>query len=98
MKRQITKLRCIMPYVKAYSFGKCKVLVGEEPEVGWHLSISHPVRYPNWEEIRDARYEFCPDNITMAMFLPPKAEWVNIHNNCFHLYEYKETGGNKNDL
>ena len=87
-----------MPYVKAYSFGKCKVLVGEEPEVGWHLSISHPVRYPNWEEIRDARYEFCPDNITMAMFLPPKAEWVNIHNNCFHLYEYKETGGNKNDL
>jgi hypothetical protein len=58
-----------------------------------HLSISHrrddlsPGRYPTWDEIVDARYRFCPDNMTMAMLLPPKAEYVNIHSTTFHLWQ-----------
>lgn len=53
----------------------------------WHLSISHPMRYPKWDEITDARYTLVPDHVTMAMILPPRAEYVNIHKNCFHLHE-----------
>jgi hypothetical protein len=53
----------------------------------WHLSISHPHRYPDWDTIADARYSLMPDEITVAMFLPPRAEYVNLHKNCFHLHE-----------
>ena len=63
-----------------------------------HMSISHrrdsrsgpvPGRNPRWEEIRDARYLFCPDEMTMAMLLPPKAEYVNVHETTFHLWEVR---------
>lgn len=81
------------PYCKAYKFGRCNVLVGKEPINGtdnplkWHLSISHHKSLPTWNELKEARYYFIPDNVTMAMILPPKSEYVNIHEYCFHLYE-----------
>lgn len=62
-----------------------------------HMSISHrlrdlsPGRYPSWNEIREARYRFCPDDVTMAMLLPPKAEYVNLHPTAFHLWEWPDT-------
>ena len=37
---------------------------------GWHLSISTPSRNPTWEEIKQARYDLCPHDVTMAMILP----------------------------
>ena len=64
-----------------------RVIVAWEAGHGWHLSISHPSRYPTWEEIRDARYELLPDACTMGMLLPPKGEYVNLHPNCFHLHQ-----------
>ncbi len=67
------------------------VIVSQEP-AGWHLSISHADRYPTWDELRDARYLFLPDGITMAQILPPAAEYVNVHPNCFHLYELEPAG------
>ena len=56
----------------------------------WHLSISHPNRHPIWEEIAEARYDLLPDNVTMAMVLPPRGEYVNVHKHCFHLHELHE--------
>jgi len=61
------------------------VLVAQDPL--WHLSISHPHRYPDWSEIHAARYQLVPDEVTMAMILPPKASYINVHPNCFHLHE-----------
>lgn len=69
------------------SVERLRVIVAWHPGQGWHLSISHPTRYPVWDEIRDARYDLLPDACTMAMMLPPKAEYVAIHPNCFHLHE-----------
>lgn len=66
------------------------ILVGQEPGVGWHLSISHPKRYPTWDEISEARYKLVPNEVTMAMFLPPREQFVNVHKNCFHLFQTKE--------
>lgn len=82
----------IRGYQKEVADGHLSVFVGPEPD-GFHLSISHrrnedlaPGRYPSWDEIVQARYEFCPPQMTMAMFLPPKEEYVNIHETTFHLW------------
>lgn len=79
---------------KQVSDGHLTVFVGKEPD-GWHLSISHrtnhhpprPGRNPRWNEIKEARYLFCPLTITMAMLLPPPEEFVNLHATTFHLWE-----------
>lgn len=53
----------------------------------WHVSVSHPSRYPTWDEMASARERFTPDHVTMAMVLPPRSEYVNLHNTCLHLWE-----------
>jgi hypothetical protein len=76
---------------KCYKFGACHVLVSDsEPGTGWHLSISCPHRLPTWDELKAARYRFLPKDKTFAMLLPPAEEYVNLHEFCFHLYEFKE--------
>lgn len=57
------------------------------PEMEWHLSVSHPNRYPTWDEIKALRYAILPDSLTFGILLPPKAEYVNNHKNCFHLMQ-----------
>jgi hypothetical protein len=66
--------------------GPCRVLVGVE-DGRWHLSISHPNRYPTWDEIREARYQLCPGEIDVVMYLPKVGEYINIHPHCFHLWQ-----------
>ena len=39
--------------------------------------------WAEWDEVCGIRAIGDP----MAMLLPPKSQWVNIHNNCFHLHE-----------
>lgn len=55
-----------------------------------HLSVSHRTRYPTWDEIKEVRYALLPDGKTFAILLPPKAQYVNLHPNCFHLHEVPE--------
>lgn len=79
--------------------GHLSVFAGTEAD-GFHLSISHrlsdgtarPGRYPTWDEIHDARYRFCPLDVTMAMLLPPQNEYVNHHPTTFHLWELPQKG------
>ncbi len=83
--------KTLEPGARAFQLGECLIFVGRYPETGrWHLSISHPERYPTWDEIKTARYQLVPNNVTMAMLLPPKERYVNIHPNCFHLWEIRE--------
>jgi len=74
---------------KAYSLGNCTIFYTID-ENRHHLSISNPNRYPTWEEISFIRYALIPDEIPMAMVLPPKEKYVNLHKNCFHLWEIKD--------
>ena len=73
---------------------------GKNDEMKWHLSMSHrsnhllsvlgkpnPGRLPMWEEIKEARYRFCPDDVYMAQILPPKSEYINLHPTTIHLHE-----------
>lgn len=56
----------------------------------WHLSVSHPQRYPTWDEIKEIRYALLPDSKTFAILFPPMAQYVNVHPRCFHLHEVPE--------
>lgn len=83
--------------------GHLTVFAGREPDPSfsrpmWHLSISHrtnahpplPGRYPHWDEIVEARYRFIPNETRVAMLLPPREEWVSVHDTTFHLWEISD--------
>jgi len=79
-----------VPHGRAWiSNTNCSIFVSMDAD-RWHLSIAHPGRYPTWSEIHHARYEFIPDEIYMCMILPPKQFYINLHKNCFHLWEFQE--------
>lgn len=93
---EIPRVPGLHPSTKAWIKGGNRVLIAQEPRHGndrlmWHLSISREDRYPGWDEIKDARYALLPLGLTFAMLLPPPGEYVNIHRNCFHLWEYDDT-------
>jgi hypothetical protein len=75
---------------KAYTKGNLQLLYSpmEQHSDGlWkHASISHPQRYPYWDEILDVRYTFFSENDEVMQVLPPKREYVNVAKNCFHLW------------
>lgn len=52
-----------------------------------------PGRLPTWEEIHDARYDLVPDDVTMAMILPPAVEYVNLHPTTMHLHQITGDSG-----
>lgn len=74
------------PGSRAFVSSGCRIIVSQQ-KAGWHLSISHAKRLPTWEEVRDARYALIPDEATMALLLPPMAEYVNVHEFCLQMYE-----------
>jgi hypothetical protein len=85
---------------ECYVMGECSVIVAREPDTDgyyrWHLSVAHPSRYPSWDEIKTARYSLSElkDVPVMAQLLPLLAsddEWVNAHDNCFHLHEIHQS-------
>jgi hypothetical protein len=83
--------------LRCFALGDCRIMVAQEPlgpvgELRWHLSISHPTRYPTWDEIKTARYELTPPKANMVMALPPVDEYVNVEaqDNVFHLHQIAE--------
>ncbi len=50
-----------------------------------HLSLSHATRVPTWGEMRVAKEQFLGDREAYSI-LPPRARYVNIHNNVLHLF------------
>lgn len=52
-----------------------------------HVSIAHNARYPNWQEILAVRAWAFSEETEVVMVLARASEYVNIHQNCFHLWE-----------
>jgi len=75
---------------KAYTKGNLQLLFSPAEhhlhELWKHASISHPRRYPFWEEILDVRYSFFDKDDEVVQILPPKNEYINVSKNCFHLW------------
>jgi hypothetical protein len=74
---------------KVYRMGQCLIIVSPplNDEWGWHLSISHPTRYPTWDEVAKARYALLPLDKEYEMPLPSPDEYISIHPNCFQVHE-----------
>ncbi len=70
----------------SFKMGRCIVIVSKD-NGKWHLSISCKNNQPSYKEIKEARYRFLPDDITVAQIFPPKSEFVNLHPYCHHLWE-----------
>lgn len=85
--------------VRAYKNGPIRIIISEDtgPVFGvmrkcLHLSISHPNRYPTWDEILDARNTLMPSDRDGYMIMPKKGLYVNVHPNCFHVWMPFEAG------
>lgn len=52
-----------------------------------HVSIAHNSRYPTWDEILAVRAWAFPDDVEVVMVLARASDYVNVHQNCFHLWE-----------
>ncbi len=90
-QRQI--LTMLQPGTRIFRMGRCKIFLSPPFEdKGWHMSISVDDRYPTWDEVAKAWYELVPDSGGRigAMILPPKSEYVNIHNFCFQVHELSD--------
>lgn len=64
------------------NFGTNRLPVGQYK----HTSISCKNRYPTWEELKEIKELLHGDKFVMQI-LPPKIAYVNVHENCFHLWE-----------
>ena len=78
------------PVLVLFGPSKLKILVGVEPcqdrGIGLHWSMSHPGRYPTWDEIMDARDALFGPERVFQQELAKRSEWVNLHSNCFHFW------------
>lgn len=90
-----TRSRAPIPGGTAYDGTGGLLAIVSREDGRWHVSVSHPKRYPTWDEMASARERFTPDEVTMAMLLPPRGEYVNLHSTCLHLWELvpPEAGG-----
>lgn len=77
--------------VKIYNMDTgCTVFYCVEKDGKEHVSISHRKRLPNWNEVKYVRYELMKPDVKVAQILPPKSEYVDVHTNCFHLWELSD--------
>lgn len=56
----------------------------------WHLT-AHSNHALGYFEMKEIRYKFLPDAIDVAQIFPPREEFVNIDETCFHLFEVRRT-------
>jgi hypothetical protein len=80
-------------HAERWTLGDCTIMIAREPmnhEYRWHLSIAHPLRYPTWDEIKAACCGIeAVNGVMLAQVMTPGdgSPWVNVHENCMHLYE-----------
>ena len=78
------------PGTKKYTRGSLIIMVSPPyKDQGWHMSISNRSRLPSWIDVRDAWYGLVPGANEMEghLVLPRKAEYINLHNFCLHVYQ-----------
>lgn len=89
---QVEELEFGVPGARAFKMGQCKVILSQDMGL-WHISVSHPKRYPSWDEVKAARYQLIPDDVTMAMILPPPEYYVNTHENTLQMWQVDDPRG-----
>lgn len=73
----------VVDNVIAYNqFGTTKMPKGKYK----HTSVSHPSRYPTWDELSEIK-RLVHGDVLVVQVLPPRSHYTNVHKNCFHLWE-----------
>ena len=75
---------------RAFTKGRLRVIVGQELQGRWHMSISHPFRLPTWDEIGEARDALLPAELHFCIPHPPREFWMNLHPFCLHMWELRD--------
>ena len=57
-----------------------------------HISVSRSDRFPTWEELLKAKEYFIGD-VDAMMVMPSRKDYVNLHKNCFHIWQTPEKWG-----
>jgi hypothetical protein len=70
----------------SYMSGRLAIIISIDAGA-WHLSVSRADGLPSYNEMKQVRYQFLPDNIYMAEIFPPKDEFVNLHPFVRHLWQ-----------
>lgn len=76
--------------VEVYSMDTGCIVIYSVENGREHVSVAHPKRYPNWNELTFVRYKIMKKDVRVAQILPPRDEYINAHENCFHLWEMNE--------
>ena len=63
----------------------CSILPYSDGKEWVHLSVARRTRLPTWEELKQVKEVILGDRWCAQIF-PPKAEYVNTHPYCLHLY------------
>jgi hypothetical protein len=51
-----------------------------------HVSLSRAERIPSWDDLKDVRETFIPDDLVALQVFPPPDEYVNINPHVLHLW------------
>lgn len=76
-------------FVKLTDSGTCTV-VWSDSEDGWeHVSVSpkKPHKIPSWNDMCQLKDIFFKDDEEVLQLHPKKSEYVNIAENCLHLWK-----------
>ena len=57
----------------------------------WHISLQHRLRVPTWNELAEAAHALRP-GVPFVIGVPPKSQWINVHERVLHLFELKDQG------
>lgn len=60
-----------------------------DPLPRWHISVSHRDRVPSWEELAAAAHALRP-GVPLAVGVPPRSWWINVHPHVLHLWELRD--------
>jgi hypothetical protein len=55
-----------------------------------HVSVSRQDRLPSWDELVAVKELFIGAEREAVQFLPPRSQWVNMHDNCLHIWHSLE--------
>lgn len=85
------KFRPFIPKFGWNKDGKFRILITNDDGM-LHLSMSHEDgrTFPTWDEMKAVRYKWLPPDKTFGILFPPAENYVNVAENCFHLWEIKD--------
>lgn len=66
---------------------RCVLRVIASDKLGWeHVSVSYPDRTPSWDAMCWIKAFFWDDGDCVLQYHPRKADYVNVHAHCLHLW------------